>query len=166
MNEKPRHLWTLEKRDLLGNIQRGLRIHRSTTDHLMFLSTRISNSFPLWEHLVAAFFNLKKAYDTTWTYRILRTLHSCGFRSSLPLFIEQFLSNRSFRVKLGKTYSEECILENGIPQGSILSGTLFAIAITALSATFDHKYQHRFLWIILLSSSFHSATKWLKDNYS
>ena len=85
-----RLLWLLEQRNLLTNTQCGFRKHRSTLDHLVSISTRISNSFVLQEHLVAVFFDLGKAYDTTWRYGILRTLHSWGFRGCLPLFYKSF----------------------------------------------------------------------------
>ena len=60
-----RLLWTVEKQDLLANIQSGFRPHRSITDHLVSLSTQISSCFALREHLVAVFFHLEKAHDTT-----------------------------------------------------------------------------------------------------
>ena len=85
--------------------------------------------------MVAVFFDLEKAYDTTWRYGILRTLHSWGFRGCLPLFLQEFLSNRTFRVCLGTTYSERCYFEIGIPQGSILSVTLFAVATNSIVST-------------------------------
>ena len=102
---------------------------------LISISTRISTSFVLREHLVAIFFDLEKAYDTTWRYGILRAVHSWGFRGCLPLFLQEFLSNQSFRVRLGTTYSERCYFENGVPQGSILSATLFAVAINNIFST-------------------------------
>ena len=119
----------------MTNIQCGFRKHRSTLDHLLSISARISSSFVLREHLVAVFFDLEKAYDTTWRYDILRTLHSWGFRGCLPLFLQEFLSNRSFRVRLGTTCSEWCYFENGFAQGSILSVSVFAVAINSIVST-------------------------------
>ena len=130
-----RLLWLLEQRNLLTNIQCGFWKHRSTLDHLVSISTRIFTAFVLREHLVAFFFDLEKAYDTTWRYGILHTLRSWGFRGCLPLFLQEFLSNRYFRVRLGMTYSDRCYFENGVPQGLILSVTLFADAINSIFST-------------------------------
>ena len=40
-----------------------------------------------------------------------------------------------FRVHLGATYSERSYFENGVPRGSILSVSLFAIAINIIGST-------------------------------
>ena len=47
----------------------------------------------------------------------------------LPNFISSFLSDRSFNVRIGSTLSDTFEQEQGIPQGSILSHTLFNIKI-------------------------------------
>ena len=47
-----RILWALEKRDLLANIQCGFRTYCSSSDHMVSLSSQITNSFVLREHLV------------------------------------------------------------------------------------------------------------------
>ena len=47
----------------------------------------------------------------------------------LPRFIQSFLSERSFRVRVGSTLSELHEQELGVPQGSILSPALFSIKI-------------------------------------
>ena len=81
------------------------------------------------EHVVAIFFDLEKAYDTTWKHGILRDLHELGFRGRLPCFISNFLSDRLFQVRIGSTLSDFHVQENGVPQGSILSPVLFNIKI-------------------------------------
>ena len=68
-------------------------------------------------------------YDTTWRYGILKDLHEAGLRGNLPLFIQNFLKDRSFKVRIGSTLSDKHIQENGVPQGSILSVTLFNLKI-------------------------------------
>ena len=44
-------------------------------------------------------------------------------------FIQSFLSERSFKVRVGSTLSELHEQEMGVPQGSILSPDLFSIKI-------------------------------------
>lgn len=48
------------------------------------------------------------------------------------LFIESFLKNRKFVVRVNAERSTERILENVVPQGSVLSTTLFLIAINCV----------------------------------
>lgn len=129
-----RLMWFLESENLLSKIQCGFRKRRSTADHLVRLEGAIRDAFLKKEHLVAIFFDLEKAYDTTWRYGILRTIHNWGLRGSLPTFLANFLAERYFRVRIGTTLSSEHLQENGVPQGSVLSVLLFSIAINGIAA--------------------------------
>ena len=46
------------------------------------------------------FFDLEKAYDTTWKLGTINDLHDFGLKGRLPEFIKNFLSNRTFKVCL------------------------------------------------------------------
>ena len=127
-----RLMWKLETDGLLANEQCGFRKHRSTIDHLVRLETTIRNAFLQKQHVVAVFFDLEKAYDTTWKGGILSDLKDLGFRGRLPQFIQQFLANREFQVRLGTTLSDLHEQEMGVPQGSILSPALFSIKINEI----------------------------------
>ena len=62
-----RLVWYLEKNGLLAKEQCGYRANRSTVDHLIHLETFIRDAFIQNQHLVAVFFDLQKAYDTTYS---------------------------------------------------------------------------------------------------
>ena len=124
-----RLLWFLESQNLITNFQSGFRSQRSTNDHLVRLESFIRDAFIKREHLVAVFFDLEKAYDTTWKYGIMKDLQDLGLKGRLPSFISDFLSDRNFNVRVGSTLSDTHQQEEGVPQGSILSVTLFAIKI-------------------------------------
>ena len=78
--------WFLETNNLLTNIQCGFRKNRTTIDHLVRLESFIRNGFINNQHVVSVFFDLEKAYDTTWKYGILKDLYSMGFRGRMPQF--------------------------------------------------------------------------------
>ena len=124
-----RLVWFLESNNLITNFQSGFRKQRSTNDHLVRLESFIRDAFIKKEHLVAVFFDLEKAYDTTWKYGIMKDLHDFGLKGRLPTFISDFLSDRNFRVRVGSTLSDLQQQEEGVPQGSILSVTLFGVKI-------------------------------------
>ena len=128
-----RLIWYLEHNNLLNEYQSGFRHGRSTADHLVRFETFIREAFVNRQHLVAVFFDLEKAYDTTWKYGIMQDLYEMGLRGRLPLFIKNFLSDRTFQVRLGTVLSSSHTQEMGVPQGSILSVTLFNIKINSIT---------------------------------
>ena len=133
-----RLVWYLEKNGLLAKQQCGYRSNRSTVDHLVCLETFIKNAFIHNQHLVAVFFDLQKAYDTTWKYGILKDLHNMGWRGNLPIFIVNFLSDRIFQIHLGTILSDKIFhQEEGVPQGAILSTTLFSVKINDIVKQVD-----------------------------
>ena len=58
----------------------------------------------------------------------MRDLNDFGLKGRLPNFIDNFLSNRCFKVRVGTTLSD-LQGQEGVLQGSILSVTLFSIKI-------------------------------------
>ena len=79
------------------------------------------------QHLVSVFFDLEKAYDTTWKYGIMKDLHGFVLRGRLPNFILNFLHDRSFKVRVGPTFSDSH------PHECILSVTLFSVKINSIT---------------------------------
>ena len=112
--------------------QSGFRRRRSTVDNLVTLETSIRDAFVGRKHLVSIFFDLEKAYDTTWKHGIVLDLYKTGLRDHLSMFICDFLSDRYFKVRVGNTYSDPYSLEAGVPQGSIISVTLFSLKINSI----------------------------------
>ena len=127
-----RLVWFLEKNKIFTEYQSGFRKSRSTTDQLVRLESYIREAFVRREHVVSVFFDLEKAYDTTWKYGILRDLHEAGLRGRLPDFISKFLNERSFRVRVGLCFSDLYDQEMGVPQGAILSVALFILKINSI----------------------------------
>ena len=134
--------WFLEKNKLITNLQIGFRKARSTIDHLRHLETLIREAFAKKEHMIAIFFEIEKAYDTTWKYGITKDLENMGLKGKLPIFIINYLNNRKFQIWISTTLSELQEQEMGVPQGSILSVTLFNIKINNIvkwSRTWESK---------------------------
>ena len=111
--------------------------NRSTIDQLVRMETFIRDGFIRDHHVVSVFFDLEKAYDTTWKYGIMKDLHELGIRGKMPIFIKGFLEHRSFRVRLGQTLSDTYEQEMGVPQGSIMSVTLFLLKINSIAKIID-----------------------------
>ena len=122
-----RLLSTLERLHALSDYQFGFRKHRSTQDPLLRLDHDIREAFAGNKLVLAVFFDLERAYDSTWRLGVLQNLHSLGLRGQLPLFLQSLMSARSFQVRCGTTLSRHFTMSEGVPQGSVLSVLLFAV---------------------------------------
>ena len=90
-----RLVWYLESNQLITKYQAGFRKNNCINHHLIRLEPFIRDAF-VKKHVVAVFFDLEKAYDTTWKHGIMKDLHKLGLKGQLPLFIQIFLSDRTF----------------------------------------------------------------------
>ena len=102
---------------------------RGTENSHVLLQTAILNAFALKQELVTVFFDLQEAYDTTWSYGILKAVHQAGLRGRLAFFIQNFIRAWQFKTKIGICISKCQEQEQGVSQGSVLSCSLFAMAI-------------------------------------
>jgi len=60
-------------------------------------------------------------------------MHKAGLRGNLPVCVQNFFQQRTFKVRVNNTYSEVYTQYEGVPQGSVLSTTCFIIAIKSIS---------------------------------
>ena len=81
---------------------------------------------------LCVFFDLGKAYVTTWHCGILLDLHILGLQSNLTLLVLNFISYLSFRFRPRSVLSALFIQQNAVPQGLVLCCTLFLVKIDAI----------------------------------
>ena len=134
--------YCLRKRKVLSPYQFGSQTERSSLDSLSHVENYVKRGFERKQVTVAIFFDIQKAYDTTWRHLILKNLYNNGFRGHLPHFIKNFIYERTFQTRIENVLSDTYQLENGVPQGSVLSGTLFALAINDIASQLPNGVQH------------------------
>ena len=122
----------LEENNCFSKCQYGFRKNLSTVDPLLKITTHIQNAFIRNQHTIGVFFDLEKAYDTTWRAGIINQLIKMKIKGRMVNFLKNFLTNRHLKVRVGNTYSDTKVQEEGVPQGSVLSVTLFLIAINSI----------------------------------
>ena len=136
-----RLMWYLEKNNLIDKSQCGFRQGRSAPDHLTRLTSDIQEAFVNNRYHISIFLDLEKAYDTVWKQVILNQLQKFNIKGHLAFYVQNFLENRSIKVKVGNNLSENFYLDLGVPQGSSLSVTLFLIAINTILDFIPQNFQ-------------------------
>ena len=64
----------------------------------------------------------------------MKDLHRLGLRGNLPIFIQNFLTERTFQILLCTTLTDKVFpQEEGVPQGAILSTTLFNVKLNDIA---------------------------------
>jgi hypothetical protein len=74
--------------------------------------------------------DVEKAYDTVWIYGLLYKLIFLKLPTYLFFILRAFLEGRSFSVRLNDGFTTPRNTPSGLPQGAVLSTTLFAIYIS------------------------------------
>ena len=80
-------------------------------------------------------------FDLLWREGALDSLQKLNITGRAYNYIQDFLKNRTFQVRVGESLSDSKIQENGVPQGAVLSPTLFNILIDAV-AIIPERYPH------------------------
>ena len=143
-----RHIHNTLNKHLLSNKlihpnQSGFRANHSCTTSLYKLHTDWLNT-KKGEKTMIVFIDFKKAFDAVPHDILIKKLSHAGITGSFLTLLKSFLAERQQQVKVGNSTSPLRTMNFGVPQGSILSPTLFSIFINDLlsSTTFlqSHAY--------------------------
>lgn len=109
--------------------QSGFRASHSTLDNLCRLEHDARHAMLTRRYCVAVFLDVTRAFDSVWHHGLMQKIESLGLCGRLARFIQSFIALRRIRVKISSTQSNDFPLYAGVPQGSVLSPTLFNIFI-------------------------------------
>ena len=132
-----RLMWYLESSSLLPDSQCGFRKSRCTTDILVQLEHHIQISLKTRQISLIVFLDLKSAFDNATHCGIVLKLAQRGIKGAPLKFFKDYLNNRKYSVVVGNTSSDSFNSTSGVPQGAVLSPTLFAILLSDFPHTED-----------------------------
>jgi hypothetical protein len=98
---------------------------RSTVSQLARITDFITHGFNLRKHTGMVLLDIEKAYDTVRLNGLLFKLISLHLPDYLLFFLKSYLEGRTYTVHLNDTTSTPKSTPSGLPQGAILSTTLF-----------------------------------------
>ena len=123
----------LEKQNIFYEHQYGFRQKHSTSLAIIQLVHQISIAIDNKELSAGIFLDLSKAFDTVNHGILLNKLEHYGIRGTALDWIKNYLYNRKQFVEFNNVSSNLCIINCGIPQGSILGPLLFILYINDIS---------------------------------
>ncbi|KAI5754580.1 hypothetical protein M8J77_009716 [Diaphorina citri] len=129
--------WFLENFNILSQYQAGFRKHRSTNEQVIRLSQEIKDAFNRKEMSVAVFVDFKAAYDGIWRCKLLEKLSNIGVRNRMFKWISEFINQRFCATRYSNSQSIFKQTHAGLPQGAVLSTTLFNVYVNDLLSTLE-----------------------------
>ncbi len=119
----------LDENNIILKQQSGFRKNRQTRDNIFHLSQKIIESFNRKKKVCAIFFDIQSAFDKVWHRELVFKMIKLNIPNYLVCWINNFLANRQFAVKINNFSTSMFLIEAGVPQGAVLSPILFSIFI-------------------------------------
>ncbi|GFT71763.1 probable RNA-directed DNA polymerase from transposon X-element [Trichonephila clavipes] len=118
--------------NLLNPNQYGFTNKLSTLHPLLRLTEHISEGFQKKKSTGTVFLDIQKAFDLVWINGLTFKLISYNLPPAMIHLIHSYLINRSFKVRINETLSNEHPVNAECPQGSLLGPLLFNLYILTI----------------------------------
>lgn len=119
----------LTDNNILPHQQHGFRAQYSTTTQLHKLTTHIRNSLASKLSTGLISIDIEKAFDRVWHEGLIYKLMNINAPQYLVRIVHSFLTNRSFQAIVNNQLSSIRHFEFGVPQGAVLSPTLYNVYV-------------------------------------
>ena len=133
----------LQEHKLLDKLQSAYRNLHSTTTALLTVSDDIFKAMDDSEVALLTLLDYSKAFDTANHRLILAKLKHFGFHEDALSWVASYLSNRKQKVRTDSD-SEWELIQNGVPQGSILGPLLFTVLVSDISENINIGSHHTY----------------------
>ncbi|CAH2088033.1 unnamed protein product [Euphydryas editha] len=128
----------LQTNKILDNAQHGFQRGKGTNTLLSKFTNDINSYLGRGMFVVAVFFDNKKAFDTLEKDTLLHAIEECGVGEPLNEWFRDYLTARSYRVKVGEAYSTARGVRCGVPQGSGCGPVCYLMHVNSLTGVLHH----------------------------
>ena len=132
--------------------QEGFREKRSTVRSLYRMQLELEDIQRNKKPAVLLNIDLEKAFDSVWIDGLLYKLQNIGITGNLLSIIQAFLSNRLSFIKIGNYHSNNFPIHIGLPQGSVLSPTLFILFINDFIDEYPIRFKFADATVLILTA--------------
>lgn len=156
----------LDENEIIPEEQHGFKRKFSTTHQLSKVIKKAKNGLKEKHSTGIVLLDVEKAFDRVWHNGLLFKMITLRFPRYIIKMISEFLKNRTFYVEIDNSSSQTFFIPYGVPQGAVLSPTLYNIF------TYDiPKFINTTLALFADDTAFfctspfaHTITKALKDH--
>lgn len=136
-----RMAWLAEKENWFDNDQNGFRKGKSCIDNLVDMISEIKINRDMNLNTVAAFLDVKSVYDNVRTDLMTDILVEKKCPSKITNYIDTWMRNRKNHSKfiIQEDKEESRVVNKGLPQGGVLSSTLYNIYTSEITKNIGKK---------------------------
>lgn len=116
----------IEQSNLIPDHQFGFRKQHSTIEQGHRIVNLIRQALEKKQYCSAVFLDVSQAFDKVWHTGLLFKLKN-GLPHSYFNILKSYLYNRYFQVKFSNVLTDLCLVESGVPQGSVLGPILYTL---------------------------------------
>ena len=117
----------LNDNKIIKDRQHGFRPQKGTSTAITIIHETIANALANKRQVYVVLRDVAKAFDKVWFNGLKYKLTHLQLPTILEKTLCNFLDHRSVKIKIGEETSNEIQIQSGVPQGSVLSPTLYTL---------------------------------------